>query len=247
VIVFIAGMQRSGSTFAFNLARELLSRTGTVHAEPSMIIQDVLARSGGADHVVLKAHIPDALLISLVRHGAVKTICTYRATEDSVASLMDTFGFDLDNSIARVRAWCRMYSAIRRSSLNIPYEAVRHRPESVGSRVAAHLGIVADAAAIARIYSRERAFAASHAMTIRDPDVVNLGFTFFHRETYLHRRHVSSLRDRVASRELPVADLNRIRAALSDEIAFLNRCATEDEGGDDIRATSSACSLSPDG
>jgi len=229
MIAFIAGMQRSGSTFVFNLARELLARSGTVHAEPSMVIRDVLARSAGSDHIVLKAHIPDALLISLVRHGAVKTICTYRSIEDSVASLMDTFGFDLESSIGRVRAWCRMYRDIRGSALNIPYEAVRHRPEWVGNRVGAHLGTGADAGAIVRKYSRDRVFLASHSMMESDPDVVNMGFTFYHKETYLHRRHVASLRDRVASAELPVADLNRIRTELSDEIAFLNQCLRGDQ------------------
>ncbi|HLN11467.1 MAG TPA: hypothetical protein VK281_21285 [Xanthobacteraceae bacterium] len=102
-------------------------------------------------------------------------------------------------------------------------EAVRHRPEWVGGRIAALLWIMADAGAISRTYSRERAFVASYAITSQDPDVVNQGFTLFHKETYLRRRHVASLRDRIASRELPAADLNRIRAALPDEIAFLNR------------------------
>ena len=88
MIVFVAGMQRSGSTFVFNVAREVLSRSGRVYAEPSFSVPEVLIRSSGADHIILKSHIADDLLLSLTRHGAVKTFCTYRCVEDWMSSVI---------------------------------------------------------------------------------------------------------------------------------------------------------------
>jgi hypothetical protein len=228
MIVFVAGMQRSGSTFVFNIARELLSRSGRVYAEPSISIPDVLIRSSGADHIILKSHIADDLLLSLTRHGAVKTVCTYRCVEDSVASLMDVFGYSLANSIARIRSWVRMYRHIRGFALNVPYEALRCDPVSVANRVSKNLGCADDATALAQKYSRERVFAASHMMDESSQHVVNMGSSVYHKVTYFHRRHVPSLRDRVASHDLPVDELNQVKTQLADEIAFMERCRIED-------------------
>jgi hypothetical protein len=233
MIAFIASMQRSGSTFVFNIVRELLSGSGKAYAEPSRSIQEVLGRSAGADHVILKSHVPDDLLIGLARHGAIKVFSTYRRVEDAVASLMEVFGFNVENSIARIRAWFKMYRRIRVCSLNIPYEVLRYRPEWIANKIRTHLGIAtaADVAAITRKYSRERVFAACHLMRESDPGVINMGTSLYHRDTFLHRRHVPSLRDRVAKRELPVDHLCRVRSELADEIAYVQRCRLEDFRG----------------
>jgi len=230
--VFVAGMQRSGSTFVFNVVRELLSSSGRVYAEPSVSVLEVLMRSAGADHIILKSHIADNLLISLTRHGAIKTVCTYRSVEESVTSLMDVFGYSLDNSIVRIRSWFQMYRHIRRFSLNIPYEALRGDPASVANRVGAYLGFAGDATALAQKYSRERVFAASQQLSESSDDVINMGSSIYHKVTYFHRRHVPSLRDRIASNDLSVEDLNRVKAELAHEIAYVQRCRIEDAGFD---------------
>ena len=228
MIVFVAGMQRSGSTFVFNVAREVLSRSGRVYAEPSFSVPEVLIRSSGADHIILKSHIADDLLLSLTRHGAVKTFCTYRCVEDSVASLMDVFGYSLANSIARIRSWVRMYRHIRAFALNVPYEVVRRDPVLVANRVSKYLACAGDATALAQKYSRERVFAASHVMDESSQQVVNMGSSIYHKVTYFHRRHVPSLRDRAALHDLPVDELNQVKTQLADEIAYVERCRIED-------------------
>jgi hypothetical protein len=228
MIVFVAGMQRSGSTFVFNVVRELLSRSGSVYAEPSFSIPDVLIRSAGADHIILKSHIADDLLLLLTRHGAIKTVCTYRRVEDSVASLMDVFGYSPSNSMARVRSWVRMYCHIRVFALNIPYKVLRRDPISVANQVSEYLGCADDATALAQKYSRERVFAASRMMDESSHHVVNMGSSIFHKVTYFHRRHVPSLRDRLASHDLPVEELNQVKTQLADEIAYVDRCRVED-------------------
>ena len=58
--------------------------------------------------------------------------------------------------------------------------------------------------------------------------VINMGSSIYHKVTYFHRRHVPSLRDRVASHELPVGELNQVKTRLADEIAYVERCRIED-------------------
>ena len=69
MIVFLAGMQRSGSTFAFNVVRETLMARGQVHQEASSDIVGALSRAAGADHVMLKGHQADRACSDLVREG----------------------------------------------------------------------------------------------------------------------------------------------------------------------------------
>jgi hypothetical protein len=56
VIILIAGMPRSGSTFSFNVVREVLSARGSIYQEACEDVVGVVGRSGGADHVLVKTH-----------------------------------------------------------------------------------------------------------------------------------------------------------------------------------------------
>jgi hypothetical protein len=71
MIVFIGGMPRSGSTFSFNIARDLVERDGTVYQEPDSHLLDVVDRSAQSDHIVFKAHTADDTTIRLIQAGAV--------------------------------------------------------------------------------------------------------------------------------------------------------------------------------
>jgi len=78
MIVFVAGMPRSGSTFSFNVAREILSLRGTVYHEYSHTLTEVVARSAGADHILWKDHSTDEASMRLIELGAASVICTFR-------------------------------------------------------------------------------------------------------------------------------------------------------------------------
>ena len=99
MIVFIAGMPRSGSTFSFNIVRRLLEARGSVYQEPTDDILGALERAGDATHLLLKAHQADDVTLALIKIGAVKAVCTVRKPEDAIASWMTTFGFTLAESL----------------------------------------------------------------------------------------------------------------------------------------------------
>ena len=95
VILLVAGMQRSGSTFAFNVARDVLRARGRLYQEApaEADIAGAIARAANAEHVLIKAHTANPLAVALTRRGVVRAICTTRRIEDAAASWMEAFGW----------------------------------------------------------------------------------------------------------------------------------------------------------
>ena len=135
MIVFLAGMQRSGSTFAFNVARDILERRGCTYHEASADIIGALSRAENVEHILLKAHDAGPICISLARQGAFGTVCTVRRVEDAVASWIETFGFSETEAIEHMRTWIALYREIRNSALTIPYTLIDRRPWLAAWRV----------------------------------------------------------------------------------------------------------------
>src|SRR5258708_6354288 len=91
MIVLLTGMFRSGSTWAFNVAKSLLSREVPVAA----LIAGTYANDVGAaiaeldehiQHFLIKTHMPDRVGHMLIKHRMTPTICTYRDPLDCIVS-----------------------------------------------------------------------------------------------------------------------------------------------------------------
>ena len=138
VIVLLAGMQRSGSTFAFNVARDVLRARGRVYQEApaEADVVGALARAGDAEHVLVKAHEADPLTISMVWHGAVRVVCTMRRIEDAAASWMEAFGWSEAETVEYLRAWLTLYARLRGAALLVPYAQLDRRPWLAAWRIA---------------------------------------------------------------------------------------------------------------
>ncbi|HVA39059.1 MAG TPA: hypothetical protein VNF49_00220 [Candidatus Binataceae bacterium] len=87
MIVFIGGMQRSGSTFSFNVVREILRRHGGVYQEttPHVLgaVEQAVAKAPQAKHVIVKAHSIDEPSLAALRLGGIRAIRTVRRPEDA--------------------------------------------------------------------------------------------------------------------------------------------------------------------
>jgi len=103
MIVCILGMPRSGSTFSFNIARELLTARGTVHQASCSDLHPVLAAAPRVDHFLMKGHWPGDATINSIISGEARAVCTVRKPEDAIASWMTAFGFPLEQAI--VNGW----------------------------------------------------------------------------------------------------------------------------------------------
>jgi hypothetical protein len=222
MIVFLAGMPRSGSTFAFNVARHVLERRGRVYQEPSSDIIGAIDRSGGAEHILLKAHDSGPVCLPLVRLGACRTICTVRRVEDAMASWMEAFDFSEQDSIENMKRWLALYKQVRGAALTISYTQIDRHPWLTAWRIARYLDAKArlhEAISIARRYTKAEVKRRTDNLERGDTNVRDIGFSYYDETTFFHRRHVSSLKSRPAEARLGQAQLERIRAVLSADVA----------------------------
>ena len=193
MIVFIAGMPRSGSTFSFNIARRLLEDRGSVYQEPTGDLLGAFERLGGAAHLLLKGHSADKVTLQLAQLGAMKVVYM----ED----------------------WLRMFSAIRSWSLIVPFEEIERDPKSAAWKIARHLCDDADQLAVERIaidFTKEKVRDLSEAVRARKGDIEDLGFSFYDKTTFFHRGHVSSLDTLEASERIGREQVLAINQALAE-------------------------------
>ena len=104
MIVVAGGMIRSGSTFAFNIARELLTLSAPVRAVSADSMPN-FEWSGQAQHLIIKSHIPDEGIVAAIAEGSAACICTVRRAEDAIASWVRTFDLSVEHGIEMIRRW----------------------------------------------------------------------------------------------------------------------------------------------
>lgn len=221
MLVLIAGMHRSGSTFSFNIAREALSTTGSVHHDVANNLLPLLNSAPKAAHFLLKSHGLEEDTLRLVEFGAFKTVVTVRRPEDAIASFIETFGFTLDNSIAVVNGWMKYFERLRPYSLVLPYELINEAPLEAAWKITSYLtpGLSrADSDAIAAQYNKADLKAKFDQLSQTDQDVSDIGFSYYDQKTFFHRRHISSVQDRSAIERIGEEAVLKIRHSLSQHI-----------------------------
>lgn len=222
MFVLVAGMPRSGSTFSFNVARETLGRSGTVHHEPGTDLVGAIRRSGGSDHVLVKSHRLNRRSLHHATSGRVTTIATVRRVEDAMASWLDTFETVSEAMSVRImRDWLRLFRRLRSHATVVAYETIDRDPEyatwliartvrpSIGAAEVAGIAARLDKAEIKRRYDQ---------LSPEQDRVKSLGFSHFDSATLFHRRHISTLQSRAAEERMSMDRLDRIRRALAADV-----------------------------
>jgi len=218
MIVVIAGMYRSGSTFSFNIARELLAGNVDVIAANSLSAEE-LSRAQERNFVV-KAHLPDQALQAKIAANAAFCISTYRKPEDAVASLMDTFGFGFRESVDVIRSWLAWHQPTQLPLLNIAYDIIENRPLRAVLMIQRYLTGHVDrpvARDLVLKYGKARVKAQYDALT-DGVGSINIGFSYYDPTTFFHRRHISSLGKRQVSKTLSPEQLRFITTELPNYV-----------------------------
>lgn len=153
-LYFIAGVPRSGSTFSFNIVRELLESRGVVAQRPDISFDGVLADNPRADFAIIKAHDATRSTLDRIQAGEVKVICTVRKPEDAIASWMEAFGFGLDQSIDMIMSWLRLFEKIHDHALIVDYEEIDRRYIQAALKIARYAVPDFDPAALGTITAR---------------------------------------------------------------------------------------------
>jgi hypothetical protein len=177
----IVGMPRSGSTFSFNVAREILSALGAVYQEACDDVVGVVGRSGGADHVLVKSHNLDEPSLALARAGAMRIIMTVRRVEDAMASWFDAFDAVPEPILQHLKT----------KALIIPYEQIDRRPWLAVWRIARAICPIvypSEVLAITHRLSKATVKRQTDTLPIDAPGVVDIGFPYYDSRTFFHRR-----------------------------------------------------------
>jgi hypothetical protein len=222
MIVLLAGMPRSGSTFAFNVVREVLELRGTVYHETGQDAIGAVGRAGGAEHVLVKEHGFDDASVALALAGRARVIMTVRRVEDAMASWLETFeALPEELSLQKMRIWLKLFARLRSVALIVPYEEIDCRPAVASWRIARavwpEIG-PAEATDIGRRYRKAAVKQLADRLMPGAPGVTDLGFSYFDNTTFFHRRHVTTLTSRAAEARMEPERLARIGAALADDI-----------------------------
>jgi hypothetical protein len=218
VIIIIGGMGRSGSTFSFNVVREVLALNGSVETASANSIESSYFDRTDGQHFILKTHAPDEETLERIRRGSIKCVCTIRRPEDAIASAMRTFGFSLETGIEFIKTWLSWYRGVSRQVLTIDYWLIDLEPRTAIERILEYVGAVYDEPfvdSLERKYEKV-SLKRRYDTLVKDDETVDLGFTYYHRETFFHRRHISSLDVGGAEEELSPAQLEQIRVELRE-------------------------------
>lgn len=219
MIVIIAGMQRSGSTFSYNVARELLETRGGVSAFPTNSLEDALSASANTLHTIIKTHAPDDLINSLLKKDGLPCLCTVRKPEDAIASWIHVFGFTLQESVATYRQWLIWHQSMFRHMLNLRYEEIDRFPFLAIQKISRYLVRDWGLAENMGIWWHNRkstVHAKTEQLQKEDEVTIDIGFSYYDSRTFLHRRHVSSLISRPATELLSTEQVSFIRDELRE-------------------------------
>ena len=222
--ILAAGMVGSGSTFLYNVAREILQ------ADPRRPTLATYADEWSAayesrHHLLLKSHWGLRALAPLAESGKLRPILTVRHPGDCICSDMERFGFPFDFSLKRVELSLRFAGLLRPlpDTLLFRYEDRFTSGSATAALLAAEFGIRLDSerlSAISRKYDAAgtRAYADrldSLPSLFRSPDNAN---DVWCPTTQIHRGHIGKL---VSGRwrNLPPAQQREIADFCGEEAA----------------------------
>lgn len=218
MIVTIGGMYRSGSTFTFNVVREILCEMGSTFTIPDNSLENALKLAVDSEHLIIKSHAPDQLITSLIAKKAILCICTYRKPEDAIASWLRVFGGTLDATITITKSWLEWHSKAFNTTLNIPYDLIEQDPLNAIYKIQQYLtGLEnVDKASVLTEKYQKTALKEKFDLLQQTENTTDLGFTYYDKETFFHRRHISSVKSISALEEFSQNEIAYIRDQLNE-------------------------------
>ncbi len=200
MVVLCDGMIRSGSTWSFNAALELVRVDqphrrvfGFYNENPAVLLAASRPRFS---NLVIKSHFLDQSAYELCRAGAIKAIYTWRDPYDVIGSSMRMFGRSAEHWIGALRNALRVWSFHKAtgSACIVSYESIMRAPLASVNSIASYLGLHIDPQQLCRIaedMSLDRV--KSFSRQVRDLEETRLirkdGYVY-DRQTLLHQNHI---------------------------------------------------------
>lgn len=197
--VLSAGMVGSGSTFLFNVARELLIHDLPDPAPLALYSDEWNERYRAPRSLIVKCHGGSPGLLTAAEQGLVRPLVTIRHPGDCVCSDMERFGHSFAEAVARVEtslAFAAMLARLEGTTI-FRYEDGFAFDPLTPAAVARRLGIEAGAGVLARIYSRydvERTRLLADRVETQPDSLSNLANgDVWSLVTQIHRGHIGKL------------------------------------------------------
>ena len=218
MIVAIAGMPRSASTFSFNIARELLGATGSVAAISDNTLNPKLAEDTA--HLIIKTHNPDQPLMEQIAGKKIPCLCTYRKPEDAIASWVRVFGGTVESATIIMESWLEWHVKIHDKVLNLSYEQIETNQLDTIIRIQIYLTGCKDLSQAEKLNETYQKSALKDRIDAlqKSDDTTDIGFSYYDNKTFFHRRHISSIRSIAAEDEFSPSQISTIRNQLIEYI-----------------------------
>jgi hypothetical protein len=200
MVVLCDGMFRSGSTWSYNVALQLVRSCcphrkayGLYSENPAVVLAAARPR---ISHLIIKSHILDPSAYELCRAGSIKAIYTWRHPYDAIVSAVGMFGYSVDYWIDRLQSTLRIWSFHRStgSAYVISYDSIVSTPAASVSSIADYLGLniqPEQASHIAEAMSAEQVKTFSQQIDELEPSrVVRRDGLVYDRQTLLHQNHI---------------------------------------------------------
>jgi hypothetical protein len=160
--------------------------------------------------------------MELVKVGAWRVVMTVRRVEDALASWATTFDQVPDKiTIEIMRSWLHVYQAFRHQALIVNYDQIDRTPWLAAWRIARAVcpstGLM-EVLRVCRKFSKEEVKKQTDNMTLSD-QCQNIGFSFYDKQTFFHRKHVSALNSVPAEQRISACRLAHFREMLREDIA----------------------------
>ena len=202
MLIFCTGMVRSGSTWAFNVVKDLLTcKSSSNYTNYSENIKDIIDNQlTEYDNILIKCHQVDNFGRSIISHKCAKCIYTFRPPLEAITSFMQVFNKSFDEILEYIEILLSfMEFQSQYDVLWIEYNSIEENPELVIQKIADYIGVKATRNQINLINSKlSKENISKHAenLTLKKDEysefknIVDVGFSYYHKDTLIHRNHI---------------------------------------------------------
>jgi len=155
----------------------------------------------------------------LLGKAGLPCICTIRKPKDAIVSWMTAFKFSIEQAVETFIRWLTWHRSMSSRVLNIRYEDIDAKPLLVIWKIGRYLvrdfGL-GEAVKIWWKYRKTTVHKVTQELERSEGNTIDIGFSYYDKNTFFHRHHVTSLKSVSAESCLSRRDLDKIRYALRD-------------------------------
>ena len=195
MIVLCTGMIRSGSTWSFNVCKNIMQRNGSLFSEYNESVESIFKERGNNfDNILIKCHGADEFGRLLIKHSCVKLVYTYRQPMEAIISGMQVFDKSFEEQLGSIKKSLEFMLYQKKYGAHIiHYDEIANNSLDTIRKISDYLGYVLELDEVLLInskLSKENLKKFTDQISKNDKNVIDAGYTFYDKDTLLHRKHI---------------------------------------------------------